>query len=70
VFDQYGTVVHMQKGLIEMAAPFAANHAFDCIGAKSYGMRAAFIDRRRRSFGETPRRPALTLPTLLRSPTR
>ena len=23
---------------------FAANHAFDCIGAKAYGMRAAFID--------------------------
>ena len=31
-----------------------ANHAFDCIGAKSYGMRSAFIDRRRRPFGETP----------------
>ncbi|HEY5301241.1 MAG TPA: haloacid dehalogenase type II, partial [Acetobacteraceae bacterium] len=26
---------------------FVANHAFDCIGAKSAGMRAAFIDRRR-----------------------
>jgi len=25
---------------------FVANHAFDCIGAKSYGMRTAFIDRR------------------------
>ena len=33
---------------------FVANHAFDCIGAKSYGMRTAFIDRRRRPFGETP----------------
>ena len=33
---------------------FVANHAFDCIGAKSYGMRSAFIDRRRRPFGETP----------------
>ena len=38
---------------------FVANHAFDCIGAKSFGMRAAFIDRRRRPFGETPHRPDL-----------
>jgi 2-haloacid dehalogenase len=30
---------------------FIANHAFDCIGAKSMGMRTAFIDRRRRPFG-------------------
>ena len=30
---------------------FVANHAFDCIGAKSAGMRTAFIDRRRRPFG-------------------
>ncbi len=36
---------------------FVANHAFDCIGAKSYGMRTAFIDRRRRPFGHTPHRP-------------
>lgn len=33
---------------------FVANHAFDCIGAKSFGMRSAFIDRRKRPFGETP----------------
>ena len=33
---------------------FVANHAFDCIGAKSYGMRTCFIDRRKRPFGETP----------------
>ncbi|MDA8110390.1 MAG: haloacid dehalogenase type II [Betaproteobacteria bacterium] len=38
---------------------FVANHAFDCIGAKSYGMRTAFIDRRKRPFGETPHRPDL-----------
>src|SRR6266446_1358226 len=36
---------------------FVANHSFDCIGAKAYGMRAAFIDRRQRPFGETPHRP-------------
>ena len=38
---------------------FVANHAFDCIGAKSYGMRSAFIDRRKRPFGETPHQPDL-----------
>ena len=38
---------------------FVANHAFDCTGAKSYGMRTAFIDRRKRPFGETPHQPDL-----------
>jgi 2-haloacid dehalogenase len=38
---------------------FVANHAFDCIGAKSYGMRTAFIDRRNRPFGQTPHQPDL-----------
>ena len=40
---------------------FVANHAFDCIGAKSYGMRTAFIDRRKRPFGQTPHRPDLVV---------
>ncbi len=40
---------------------FVANHAFDCIGAKSYGMRTAFIDRRQRPFGETPHQPDLNV---------
>jgi 2-haloacid dehalogenase len=38
-----------------------ANHAFDCIGAKSYGMRTAFIDRRKRPFGHTPHQPDLVV---------
>jgi len=38
---------------------FVANHAFDCTGAKAFGMRAAFIDRRKRPFGETPHQPDL-----------
>ena len=38
---------------------FVANHAFDCIGAKSAGMRTAFIDRRKRPFGGTPHQPDL-----------
>ena len=33
---------------------FVANHAFDCIGAKSAGMRTTFIDRRLRPFGIPP----------------
>jgi 2-haloacid dehalogenase len=34
-----------------------ANHAFDCIGAKSCGIPTAFIDRRKRPFGHTPHQP-------------
>ncbi len=33
---------------------FVASHVFDCIGAKSFGMRTAFIDRHKRPFVETP----------------
>jgi 2-haloacid dehalogenase len=43
---------------------FVANHAFDCIGAKSAGMRSAFIDRRSRPFGETPHQPDILVPTI------
>jgi 2-haloacid dehalogenase len=45
---------HDRSGIL-----FVANHAFDCIGAKSYGMRTAFIDRRKRPFGQTPHQPDL-----------
>jgi 2-haloacid dehalogenase len=38
---------------------FVANHAFDCIGAKSHGFRAAFVDRRRRPYGQSPNQPDL-----------
>lgn len=48
-------------GLERSQLLFVANHAFDCVGAKSYGMRTAFIDRRRRPFGETPHQPDLIL---------
>ncbi|MGE0522146.1 MAG: haloacid dehalogenase type II [Variibacter sp.] len=43
---------------------FVANHAFDCIGAKAAGMRAAFIDRRRRPFGETPYQPDILVKSM------
>ena len=38
---------------------FVANHAFDCIGAKAWGFRTVFIDRRKRPFGESPYQPDL-----------
>ena len=34
---------------------------FDCIGVKSFGIRTAFIDRRRRPFGQTPHMPDLVV---------
>jgi 2-haloacid dehalogenase len=46
-------------GLDRSQLMFVANHAFDCIGAKSWGMRTTFIDRRRRPFGQTPHQPDL-----------
>jgi len=38
---------------------FVANHPFDCIGAKAHGFRSAFIDRRKRPFGQSPLQPDL-----------
>ncbi len=46
-------------GVDRSSVLFVANHAFDCIGAKASGMRTAFIDRRRRPFGESPHQPDL-----------
>jgi 2-haloacid dehalogenase len=43
---------------------FVANHAFDCIGAKSAGMHTAFIDRRQRPFGGTPHQPDIVAPDM------
>jgi 2-haloacid dehalogenase len=40
---------------------FVANHAFDCLGAKAAGMRAAFVDRRKRPFGDWPYQPDLVV---------
>ena len=43
---------------------FVANHAFDCIGAKSAGMHTAFIDRRKLPFGSTPHQPDIVVPDM------
>ena len=40
---------------------FVANHAFDCVGAKASGMRAAFVDRRKRPFGDWPYQPDMVV---------
>lgn len=40
---------------------FVASHAFDCIGAKSAGMHAAFVNRRGRPFGLTPHQPDIVV---------
>jgi 2-haloacid dehalogenase len=40
---------------------FVANHAFDCVGAKAFGMLAAFINRRKRPFGDWPYQPDLAV---------
>ena len=48
-------------GVDRSSVLFVANHAFDCIGAKSYGMRTAFVDRRKRPFGDSPHQPDLVV---------
>ena len=40
---------------------FVANHAFDCVGARAYGMRACFVNRRNRPFGDWPYQPDLVV---------
>lgn len=46
----YGTATRL-LGVEPGDVCFVANHAFDCVGAKAAGMRSAFVDRRRRPFG-------------------
>ncbi len=44
-------------GVDRLEIMHVASHAFDCIGAKAFGMRAAFINRRDRPFGRTRHEP-------------
>ena len=48
-------------GLAPEAILFVANHAFDCVGAKAYGMHACFVDRRKRPYGQWPYQPDLVV---------
>ena len=43
---------------------FVRSHAFDCIGAKSAGMHAAFVDRRELPLGRTPHPPDIVVPDM------
>jgi 2-haloacid dehalogenase len=56
--DTYRTAAGL-IGLAPEEVLFVANHAFDCVGAKAAGMRTAFVDRRRRPFGNTTYEPDL-----------
>ena len=47
-----------------MECMHVANHAFDCVGAKAAGMRAAFIDRRKRPFGQTQHQPDIVVSSI------
>ena len=48
-------------GLAPDAILFVANHAFDCVGAKAYGMHTCFVNRRKRPFGQWPYQPDLVV---------
>ena len=65
-FATYATaeaIINQRWPHIERASIlFVANHAFDCIGAKAYGFRSAFVDRRKRPFGQSPHQPDLIVP--------
>jgi 2-haloacid dehalogenase len=58
--DTYLTAARL-IGLDPSEVLFVANHAFDCVGAKAAGMKTAFIDRRKRPFGNSTYAPDLVL---------
>jgi 2-haloacid dehalogenase len=61
--DTYMTAARV-IGLEPPEVLFVANHAFDCIGAKATGMATAFVDRRRRPFGNKRYPPDLIVANL------
>lgn len=48
-------------GLAPHEILFVANHAFDCVGAKAFGMATCFVNRRQRPFGDWPYQPDLVV---------
>lgn len=40
---------------------FVASHTFDCVGAKAYGMRTCYVNRRGVPFGDWPYKPDITV---------
>lgn len=66
-FKPHRDTYHKASELIGIDRPeivFVANHAFDCVGAKAAGMRTAFIDRRRRPFGNSKYSPDVVVPDM------
>src|ERR1700761_8959306 len=53
-----------QVGLRLEEILFVANHEFDCVGAKSAGMRTVFVDRRKRPFARWPHQPDLIVASM------
>jgi 2-haloacid dehalogenase len=53
-----------KMGVAIDAVLFVANHEFDCVGAKSAGMRTVFINRRRRPFARWPYQPDLVVTSM------
>jgi len=63
-FKPHAATYRKAAEMIGAAPPeilFVANHAFDCVGAKASGMYTAFVDRRRRPFGDWPYQPDLVV---------
>jgi 2-haloacid dehalogenase len=60
-----GAVTYRTAAQLLALAPrevlFVANHAFDCVGAKAAGMKTAFVDRRKRPFGNSRYPPDLVV---------
>jgi 2-haloacid dehalogenase len=48
-------------GVDRTSCLFVASHAFDCVGAKAFGMRTVYVNRRKLPFGETPHQPDLVV---------
>ena len=66
-FKPHRATYEMAAGKLGVALDrvlFVANHEFDCVGAKAAGMRAAFIDRRRRPFARWPYQPDLIVSSM------
>ena len=60
----YETAANILK-LDRSSILFVANHTFDVVGAKSFGMRTAFINRRHRPFGQTPHMPDIMVENIV-----
>lgn len=61
--DTYATALQLTR-LQSTETLFVANHAFDCVGAKAAGLRTAFVNRRKRPFGNNRYEPDVVVDDL------